>query len=372
MLRPRSRPADACLELAMRRKYGPQRRFRKGPPSTFANAALRAVPSPLFRTGLQAGFGAEFQFVSGDAKIGNPYQLRIGERPTVLWENPPIGTVSVTDTADRQEPATLREHSELNGRPAEAGDLRALALFNYGHFTSMQVRDGCVRGLDLHLDRLDAATRELFGGPLDGGRVRDYLRNAIGGRGGALSVRINVFSLSMRRDHLAEPAAPDVLITVGPAREIGATPVRLKTFRYERVLPHVKHVGTFGLFHHRRLAQRQGFDDALFVDASEAVSEASIWNIGFFDGERVVWPDAPALTGISMQLLQRGLGERGIATASRRVPRTDVGRYRAAFLTNSSCAVRPVAAIDAIGFAVDPALTALLGECYAANPWQRI
>ena len=31
--------------------------------------------------------------------------------------------------------------TSLNGRPAVDGDLRVLALVNYGHFTTMQVRD---------------------------------------------------------------------------------------------------------------------------------------------------------------------------------------------------------------------------------------
>ena len=45
-------------------------------------------------------------------------------------------------------------------------DLRALG--SYGHFTAMQVRAGATRGLPLHLARLDAANRELFGVPLAG------------------------------------------------------------------------------------------------------------------------------------------------------------------------------------------------------------
>ncbi len=44
------------------------------------------------------------------------------------------------------------EHAELNGSPVRVEDLGTIALLNYGHFTSMQVRGGRVRGLDLHLD----------------------------------------------------------------------------------------------------------------------------------------------------------------------------------------------------------------------------
>ena len=263
-------------------------------------------------------------------------------------------------------------HIELNGAPAGVDDLRAIALVNYGHFTSMQVHDGCVRGLELHLGRLDQATRELFGCPLDVAQVRHWMRSAIGDGGSSVSLRVNVFSRALDRDRLNTPSAPDVLIASGAARAIAPSPLRVRSVRYERETPHIKHVGTFGLFHQKRLAQAQGFDDALFIDASGAVSEGSIWNVGFFDGERIVWPDAPALDGISMQLLKRGLQAQGIETVTRRVGITEVGAFRSAFFTNSSCTAVPIASIDATGFVVDAKLMDTLDACMAANPWQRI
>ncbi|HKP66264.1 MAG TPA: aminotransferase class IV [Casimicrobiaceae bacterium] len=264
------------------------------------------------------------------------------------------------------------DRCELNGAAASAADLRALATTNYGHFTAMQLEHGGVRGLDLHLARLDASTRELFGQPLAGALVRGYARRALDGFDGAASMRINVFARALQRERMAEPAAPDVVVSIGAPRRIETTPLRLKSFRYERVLPHVKHVGTFGMFHHRRLAQLDGFDDALFVDAGGAVSEASVWNIGFFDGKGIVWPDAPALRGISMQLLQKGLGERGVPSDSHRIAHADIGAFRSAFLTNCSCAVRPIGEIDGVGFTVDPELDAMLAACYASNAPQAI
>ena len=70
------------------------------------------------------------------------------------------------------------DNLEYNGASPTADQLRALALNGYGHFTAMQVRGGRVRGLDLHLARLDQATDELFGISLDGALVRDYVRHA--------------------------------------------------------------------------------------------------------------------------------------------------------------------------------------------------
>jgi branched-subunit amino acid aminotransferase/4-amino-4-deoxychorismate lyase len=261
---------------------------------------------------------------------------------------------------------------ELNGREASADELRALALVNYGHFTTMQVNDGGVRGLDRHLARLDAATRELFGNRLDAEHVRDLLRGAFDGWSGDAAVRITVFSRVFDREHPSRAFAPDVLVTVTPPRRADTTPVRLKTFHHERALPAIKHVGTFALFHHRRLAQQAGFDDALFVDADGAISEASIWNIGFHDGSGIVWPGAPQLHGVSMQLIENGLRERGIGTATRNVPLADVAAFRSAFLTNCGCPVRPVASIDGIELEIDATLMRTLEACHASNPLQGI
>jgi branched-subunit amino acid aminotransferase/4-amino-4-deoxychorismate lyase len=262
--------------------------------------------------------------------------------------------------------------SELNGGEVGIDDLRTLALLNYGHFTSMQVRDGCARGLDLHLQRLDHSTRELFGCPLDIQAVRGYMRRVIGSNPASLSLRINIFSRHLDRDRLTTPALPDVLVTATAAREMPATPLRVKSVRYERESPHIKHVGTFGLFQQKRFAQSAGFDDALFVDASGAISEGSIWNVGFFDGEHVIWPDAPALAGISMQLLKAGMHERGVPMLTRRIELAEVAAFRAAFFTNTSCHARPIVGIDDVTIPLDAGLLDTLAACMEAAPWQRI
>jgi 4-amino-4-deoxychorismate lyase len=281
-------------------------------------------------------------------------------------------TQATDSTETRASAAVAPMRCELNGRSATADDLRALALTNYGHFTALQATADGVRGLDLHLARLDAGTRELFGMSLDAGHVRAWLRSALAGWTGDAAVRITVFSRAFDRERPSRAFAPDVLVTVTPPRRPDATPVRLKMFHYERALPAIKHVGTFSLFHHRRLAQQAGFDDALFVDASGAVSEASIWNIGFFDGAGVVWPIAPQLHGVSMQLIDNGLRQRGIESTSRRVTLDDLATFRSAFLTNCGCPVRAVSSIDDVALAVDPDFERTLVACHAANPPQAI
>jgi hypothetical protein len=73
-----------------------------------------------------------------------------------------------------------------------------------------------------------------------------------------------------------------------------------------------------------------------------------------------------------MQLLQAGLARNGLRSSVERIGIDDVGRFRAAFFTNSSTPVQAIASIDAAGLAPDPALIATLMASYESNPLQRI
>ena len=264
------------------------------------------------------------------------------------------------------------DHLELNGAPVQVGELRTLALVNYGHFTSMQVRERCVRGLDLHLERLAQATRELFGCELDRAHARECLRHALGAESRPLSARVTVFARTLDRERPLANVTPDILVSLSAASSPAVKPVRIQSFRYQRELPTIKHVGTFPLFHYRRLAQQAGFDDALFVDADGLVAEGSTWNIGFHDGQGIVWPQAPQLAGVAMRLLQAGLVRLRVASTTRPVRLQDVANFSAAFLTNSNTIARPIACIDDVDFAVDAALMAMLEQCYETIPWEMV
>ena len=81
--------------------------------------------------------------------------------------------------------------STLNGVAVDESAWRSVALTNYGHFTSLLVRDRAVQGLDLHLQRLAAATQELFGTPLDLEHVRAWMRDVVAEAVGWYSMRVN-------------------------------------------------------------------------------------------------------------------------------------------------------------------------------------
>ena len=254
-------------------------------------------------------------------------------------------------------PVTAR--IEIDGAAATTDQLRALLLTGYGHFTAMQVRERRVRGLDLHMARLDAANRELFGPGLDGAQVRAHIRHALGDDTSDASVRVYV--------HEA-PGGPSVMVTVRPPGGMPDGPWRLRSVPYQRSLAHIKHIGDFGQAYYQRLADRGGFDEALLTRPDGIISEGAITNIGFFDGTGIVWPDAPALAGITMQLLDRGLAGHGLASRRAPVRLSDLGSFAAAFVTNAR-GIAPVGRIDDRALPVDPALMSALARAYGSAPW---
>ncbi|MFI5530540.1 aminotransferase class IV [Kitasatospora sp. NPDC051853] len=254
--------------------------------------------------------------------------------------------------------------TELNGRPVRPEELQALALTNYGHFTTLRVSDGWVRGLALHLERLRRDCRALFSAELDLDRVRQYARRAVPAAGGDVMVRITVFDPALDLAGPAGKADPAVLVTTRPAGAAAAwPPLRVRSVTYVRDLPQVKAVGLFGALHHRREAQLAGYDDALFVSPEGAVGEGGTWNLGLVRGGEVVWPEAPYLPGVTQELLDGLLpGRREVVTPGR------LPEFEAAFATNAAMplGLRPVTAIDAVAYPSEHPVLEELAAGYAA------
>ncbi len=248
---------------------------------------------------------------------------------------------------------------EIDGRSATAEQLSAAAPAGYGHFTAMQVRNRRVRGLRLHLDRLDAANREMFGAGLDAATVLGYIRHALGEQTQDASVRVYVYEA---------PGGPAVMVTVRPPGLMAPGPWRLQTVPYQRSLAHIKHIGDFGQGYHQRLAHGNGFDEALLTGPDGTISEGSITNIGFYDGVGVVWPSAPALPGITMQILDRYLPGHGVKSRRNPVSISGLGSFAGAFVTNSH-GIAPVGQIDHLTLPVNDALMTILTQAYESAGW---
>ena len=256
---------------------------------------------------------------------------------------------------------------ELNGRAPEPAELHRIATGPYGHFTSMQVRDGRVRGMALHLARLDDGNEAFFGGRGDVDdemRLRGLIRHALGDVKDA-SVRVTFVPSDTDR--------PDVLVSVSdPWDDRPGPPLRVRADVYEREWPEQKHAATMGLRYAQRQARAYGYDDALFVGRDQLVREGSVWNVAFWDGEQVVWPQAPMLKGVTMVLLQVAMTMAGTPWTVRPVRRGELPDLLAAAAVNSRCPAQPIAAIDEVAYGEHRALTEVLTTAWASVPWDDI
>ena len=253
----------------------------------------------------------------------------------------------------------------IDGRPAGVEDLGRQALFNYGALTSFRVEGGGVRGLDRHLDRLNRAAVELFGEAVAEDRLRDQMRTALAGRDEAW-LRVSLFSneLSLRQPDWI--GAPQVMISVSAPPSPLPHGVRLQSQAYAREAPHLKHVATMGLLRARRMARLAGFDDALFTDAEGRISEGSLWNVGFIEGETVVWPEARMLDGVAQALIREALDRAGSPQRTEVVRLSDLPRF------DGASPAAEIAAVDGHVFAGATDAVQQIDALWRSQPRQKI
>ncbi len=256
---------------------------------------------------------------------------------------------------------------QRNSRAATAEELAPLAFAGYAHFTAMQVRGGQVRGLDLHLERLRFASVELFSQALPDDRVRSYLRAALEAGPADLSLMATVYSPAGEFTVAGADVEPEVLVRTGPAASGPEGPLTLATVEYERVLPAVKHVGEVAKTYFLRQAVGQGFDDAAFVDRRGRLSEGSIWNLAFWDGDAVVWPVAEMLGGTTLGIVRRQLYRLGVPQRVQEVTLADLPTLAGAVVMNSWTPGVAVHRIGSVPLPEAPSFLELLHRAYQAE-----
>lgn len=245
--------------------------------------------------------------------------------------------------------------------------LHALALGNYGHFTSMRVRQGRVQGLGLHLQRLRRDSATLFGAEVDLEAVRAECRAVVAVDDREQVLRVTIVGDEFDFGHPGAQVTPVPVVTSRPAAVLPASPVRLRTDRYVRDLPSVKHCGLFGTVYARRHAQLAGYDDVLFVDQDEKVYEAATSNVAFVAGNEVIWPLGESLPGTTKALIRQT-----IPGTTAHVPRCEVGRFEAAFALNANAGVRAITRIDDATYPEDHPMLHRLRAAYETAPWEAL
>jgi branched-subunit amino acid aminotransferase/4-amino-4-deoxychorismate lyase len=100
-------------------------------------------------------------------------------------------------------------------------------------------------------------------------------------------------------------------------------------------------------------------------NADASISEATTSNIGFVDGDRIIWPQAECLPGVTMQLINQACDEHIVTMP---VTLADLPHVRAVFATNAATGVRPVSAIDGMQWPDDDPVLGTLRKQYVDLP----
>lgn len=258
--------------------------------------------------------------------------------------------------------------ARINGQPATLSELVPLAFAGFAHFTAMQVRDHKIKGLDLHLDRLRKASIDFFGRALPDEQLVSYLKTSIDEGPQDQSLTVTLFSRDGEFTTTSMDAMPAVLVRSGAPSHGPKGPLKLGIVAYERPLASIKHVGEAGKTYYLHQAIRQGFDDAAFVDRQGRLSEATIWNLAFWDGEAVIWPQATMLQGTMMSIIQRQLDCLGIPQRYEEITLERLKELPGAAVMNSWTPGIAVTAIATTIFAEAIPFVSLLHKAYSAEP----
>lgn len=210
------------------------------------------------------------------------------------------------------------------------------------------------------------ASLSLFGKAFEDAHVLAQLATAVSSSPTAHSLVATVFSHDGEFT-AAGPTLGLLIRTTAPA--CGPwPPVRLMLAEHERSIPEIKHVGESSKTLLLREAVAQGFDDAAFMDRHGRIGEATIWNLAFWDGERVIWPEADILPGVTMRILQRQLRRVGVAQKHATITVDTLKGYQGAALMNSWTPGVEVHEIGNVAFPATPDFLRHLQAAYANEP----
>ncbi|KNC65364.1 aminotransferase class IV family protein [Pseudoalteromonas ardens] len=260
----------------------------------------------------------------------------------------------------------------VNGTLLQSSQMSQLAFSGFAHFTAMQVRDGMVKGMDLHLDRLRHASVELFGQALSDEEILTSVRTAIAAAGTDLSLTVTLYSSHGEFTLDSMDTQPNIMVRTGAPANGPSGPLKLLATEYCRPLPEIKHVGEISKTYYLHKAAQQGYDDAVFIDDTGCLSEGTIWNLAFWDGETVIWPQAPKLQGTMMSMVQRQLRLLNIEQRTEPVTLASLPSLRGAVVMNSWTPGVEVAEISGHSLKESESLSELLHQAYTAEPMQAI
>jgi branched-chain amino acid aminotransferase len=144
-----------------------------------------------------------------------------------------------------------------------------------------------------------------------------------------------------------------VILAVTPPRDVDA-PLSCATSRYRRVSRDAiplewKICGAYvNSYLARRDVQQRGFDDAILLDSSGRIAEASAANVFFHAGDELVTPslDGDIFPGLTRSTVISLAREAGLRVVERTMRAEEMSTFDGAFVCSTLMELRRIARID--------------------------
>lgn len=124
--------------------------------------------------------------------------------------------------------------------------------------------------------------------------------------------------------------------------------IRLKTFKFSRVLPELKSLSYLAAVFAQQKARKAGFDEALLLDEKNRILEGANFNFTILKNRKLIVPAEGVLNGMTMEIAIRLAQSLGFKTIRRALKYQELKQAEEAFVTSATREVMPVAQVDKI------------------------
>ncbi|TSA45640.1 hypothetical protein D4R52_01970 [bacterium] len=206
-------------------------------------------------------------------------------------------------------------------------------------------------GMDEHLNRMLLSCRILGLRPIP---ARILVERAI--KRGCAKLRgeseIKIVVTGGFGKHLQFEGRPELIIIFLPFEpqpaakfKVGAA---LKTYLFERPLPEAKSTNYLVAAVTNRDAMARGFDDVLYINGKNHISEGTTFNFAIIKGNRLVTPRDGVLNGLTMNETIKLAARAGLSVVRRPIRLPELKTCDEAFITSTVREIMPVVRVDKI------------------------
>lgn len=247
----------------------------------------------------------------------------------------------------------------VNGELIPAGDAtvspmdRGL-LYGDGIFETIRVYAGKPFMLDAHLARMQEGCAAIVLEPPDMGKVKLWVEETLKANG----LSDAYLRITITRGPTGgvwydlERSCPTVVIMAKPYAQPDfgeGLSLTISSFRSDEQSPltRIKHTGLLWKILARTEAKRAGVDDALLLNTSGRIAEATAANIFWVREGTLYTPslDCGILAGVTRMVVIGIAKDQDIAVVEGEFPLDDLLRAEEAFLTSSTCEIAPIRSV---------------------------